>query len=97
MTTNELDSGRAANAEPALVSDQAPSGLDPSGFDPARMTDEELVESVATNVYEAGWHRRHSVYDDNCSALYREADRRGKVELYERGYRQACRRAGVKP
>lgn len=30
------ESGRAADAEPALVCDQAPSGLDPAGFDPAR-------------------------------------------------------------
>lgn len=51
MTTN--DSGRAANAEPALVSDQAPSGLGPTGFDPARI--ERAAEAIMRARVKFGW------------------------------------------
>ena len=53
-------------------------------------TDDELVRAVESNVYEAGWHKQHSVYDANCSVLYREAVRRGNEALYEKGYRLAA-------
>lgn len=69
----------------------------PVAFDPAAMTDTELTESVRENVLAAGHERRHSVYDDRCAALLKEADKREKPTLYVRGYNQACRDAGVRP
>jgi hypothetical protein len=36
MVGRDEGSSGGADAQPALVSDQAPAGLDPSGFDPSR-------------------------------------------------------------
>ena len=57
------------------------------------MGDEELSERVQREAYWAVG-RRHCVHDDNCSALYREAVRRGKPWLYAQGWNRFYTAAG---
>lgn len=45
------DTGASANAEQALVSDGAPSGLHPSGFDPSRAAVLEAQEGFCNDVH----------------------------------------------
>lgn len=60
------------------------------------MTDTELCDYVESEVATSAifssrgfnnWSLKHHY---NCTAAYREADRRGKPELYERGYNRAA-------
>jgi len=53
------------------------------------LSDKELTEKVELEVRYAGLSAAHTVHDYNCTALYEEAVRRGKEELYNRGYKQA--------
>lgn len=57
------------------------------------MSDEELSERVRLEAYLAVG-RRHCVHDDNCTDLYREAGRRGKMWLYSRGWNRFYEDAG---
>lgn len=46
----------ASVPDQALVSDQAPAGLDPSGFDPSRgMTDDEVLDFISDNLKLESW------------------------------------------
>lgn len=59
----------------------------------AILKDDDLVDETERQIYEAGWHRTHSPYDQRSSACFTEAERREKPWLYCRGYNAACDRA----
>jgi hypothetical protein len=62
--------------------------------DPSTLTDAELVRAVAWAVQGFGVMACHAFrlpnpYEPITDALYDEAIRRGKPELYEKGYQRA--------
>ncbi len=63
--------------------------------DAQALDDDALVEAVNHNVWNAGFFRKTSVFDDNCTILWREAVRRGNEGLYKKGYSKAARAAGI--
>ena len=64
----------------------------------AKKTDRELVDYVCDNVRGAAIlnsrGRYVNAYDDKCGLALEEAKRRGKPELYDRGYKMAVRSFG---
>lgn len=50
------------------------------------MTDEQTLMAGRQSVY--------GIWDARCDALYNEAERRGKTDLYTRGFNAARREAG---
>lgn len=60
-------------------------------------TDDQLVEEVRTQVYDAALLVRHSVHDQKATKCWEESERRQKPWLYQRGYNGAVRDAGEKP
>ncbi len=78
VMTDELEVGRALR-EPALVSDQAPSGLDPAGFDPAR----DLIED------ESLWLRRQLGLERKIAV-----ERRHLEDVLFRALDNLCQRLG---
>lgn len=61
-------------------------------------SDEELVkyveDSVAGSAVLSSRGHGYNAYDAKCDVAYDEAVRRGKPELYDRGYKRAVRSFG---
>lgn len=60
-------------------------------------TDDQFVEEVRKQVYDAALLVRHSVHDQKATKCWEESERRKKPWLYQRGYNGAVRDAGEKP
>ena len=60
-------------------------------------SDDELVDETRSQVYDAGFHQRHSAHDQRATKCLEESERRGKPWLYQRGYNRAMKEAGSTP
>ena len=56
--------------------------------------DDEIINEVRNQVYNAGFFPVHSRHDQKATQCWKETERRQKPWLYQRGYNGALRDAG---
>lgn len=59
------------------------------------LNDKDFVEEAEKQIREAGYSRRHCIYDQKAGLCHTEAVRREKTWLYQRAYNEACRNVGM--
>tara|TARA_R110002012_G_scaffold148639_1_gene307541 strand:- start:5241 stop:5495 length:255 start_codon:yes stop_codon:yes gene_type:complete len=60
----------------------------------ANMSDEQISSAASDAIYLAARNSTHNKYDAQASACYRECERRGNMNLYQSGYKEAARTHG---
>lgn len=55
------------------------------------LSDSDFVDRAALAIDSAAFFRRYTHFDDEAHAFWKEADRRGNMELYSRAHRMAVK------